>query len=285
MRSWLPVTSALAAMLLATLSVEGCAKDEGNGSPTRGVFAPAPAGRQGAEDTSPTATPANPDGCEALGTLVGSGLEASLASATRRSVAVPLVSRPTTTRVSVQGVGASADLSGKTIALGVAANVGNETCTHCLLIAVGCSADDCSNATYYFPRSGTATFTAVASSEGQPFGGRFRDVILDHVTIDPATSASHAAGDGRCLYVKDLAFDAVVPQVAPVPPTPSDAGGGGGDPGVDAGSTTSSSSSGGVGTSSGGGGTEPDVQEEPGGGDESSGGTGKGSGGGGDGTI
>ena len=283
MRSWLPLTTALGSMLLGIVSIQGCAKDDET-APARGVFAPAPAGRQGAEENSPTSTPANPDGCEALGSLVGSGLEASLASTTRRSVAVPLVSRPTGTRVSVQGVGASADLSGKTIALGVALNAANETCTHCLVISVGCSGDDCSNATYYFPRSGSATFTAVASAEGQPFGGRFKDVILEHVTIDPATGVSHAAGDAKCLYVKDLAFDAVVPQSAPPPPSTGDDAGGtsyaGGQ--VDGGGSSTSSS--GIGTSSGGGGTGPGT-EDPGGGDESSGGTGKGGGGGGTGTL
>lgn len=269
-------------MLLGTVAIQGCAKDDET-APTRGVFAPAPAGRQGAEETSPTSTPANPDGCEALGSLVGSGLEASLASTTRRSVAVPLVNRPTMTRVSVQAVGASADLSGKTIALGVAANVANETCTHCLLISVGCSGDDCSNATYYFPRSGNATFTSVASAEGQPFGGRFRDVILEHVTIDPATGVSHVAGDAKCLYVKDLAFDAVVPRVAASDPPPGSSSGGGGGGGTtdDAGSTSSSSSSG-IGTSSGGGGNDPGSQDPSG---QSSGGTGKGGGGGGTGTL
>lgn len=240
------------------------------------MFAPVSTGRQQRTDeTTTTPTPANPAGCEALGTLVGNGLEASLDSATRRSVAVPLVSRPTATRVSVQGVGAPADLSGKTIALGVAANVGNDTCTHCLLITVGCAGDDCSGATYYFPRSGTATFTAVASAAGQPFGGRFSDVILDHVIIDPATRASRAAGDGRCLYVKELAFDALVPREAE---TPSDGGGVGNTPIDDGGS--SSSSSGTLGSSSGGTGQGPTPES-----DTSSGGTGKNGGGGGTGAL
>jgi uncharacterized membrane protein YgcG len=255
MRSWPASASALTLVLLATLVVDGCAKDGETAPPARGVFAPAPAGRQqGAEDTAPTATPANAAGCETLGTLVGNGLEASLDSATRRSVAVPLVSRPTATRVAVQGVGASADLSGKTIALGVAANVANDTCTHCLLISVGCAGDDCSNAEYYFPRSGTATFTAVASAAGQPFGGRFSDVILEHVTIDHATGATRAAGDARCLYVKDLAFDALVPAEGTItPPDDGGSGGGGGSTDEDGGSSTSSSSGGG-GTGKGGGG-------------------------------
>jgi uncharacterized membrane protein YgcG len=243
-------------VLLATIVVEGCAKDEETAPPARGVFAPAPTGRQqGADETTPTAASASAAGCEALGTLVGNGLSASLDSATRRSVAVPLVSRPTATRVAVQGVGASSDLSGKTIALGVAANSANDTCTHCLLIAVGCTGDDCSSATYYFPRSGTATFTAVASAAGQPFGGRFSDVILEHVTIDPATGATRAAGDDHCLYVKDLAFDALVPEESVLPPSDVDAdvdGGGGTED--DGGSSTSSSGGGGTGKGGGGGG-------------------------------
>jgi hypothetical protein len=256
----------------------GCAKDEQPTRPASGVFAPAASGRQQGGENDTTATPANAAGCEALGTLVGNGLEASLVSATRRSVAVPLVSRPTATRVSVQGVGASGDLSGKTIALGVAANVGNESCTHCLLIAVGCAGDDCSGATYYFPRSGTATFTAVASAEGQPFGGRFSDVILEHVTVDSTTGATRSVGDNRCLYVKDLAFDAVVPvsEATPPPPDPTvDAGA------IDSGTSSSSSSSGTVGSSSGGGGSNPGTDDP----DTSSGGTGKGGGGGGEGSL
>jgi hypothetical protein len=238
----------LAAALVSTTVVAGCAKDDEAAPPASDLPAPAPITRQGAEDTAPTATPANAAGCEALGTLVGNGLEASLDSATRRSVAVPLVSRPTATRVSVQGVGLSAELSGKTIALGVAANTGNDTCTHCLLIVVGCTGGDCSAATYYFPRSGTATFTAVASAAGQPFGGRFRDVILEHVTIDPVSGATRAVGDGRCLYVKDLAFDAVVPTNEAGEPT-TDGGA------EDSGKEDSSSGGGGTGKGGGGGGT------------------------------
>jgi hypothetical protein len=97
---------------------------------------------------------------------------------------------------------------------------------------------------------------------GQPFGGRFRDVILEHVTIDPVSGATRAVGDGRCLYVKDLAFDAVVPT--------SEAG----EPTTDGGAEDSGT----VGSSSGGGGTGSDP-------DTSSGGTGKGGGGGGTGSL
>lgn len=277
MPSSLRVPSALAVALLATIIGEGCAKDEETAPPARGVFAPAPRGRQQGAEETPSPASANPAGCEALGMLVGNGLEASLDSATRRSVAVPLVSRPVATRIAVQGVGASGELSGKSTALGVAANVGNDTCTHCLVIAVGCAGDDCSGATYYFPRAGIATFTAVASAAGQPFGGRFSDVILDHVTIDPTTGATRAVGDGRCLYVKDLAFDATVPREEETPPPPANDAGG--SDATEAGPSTIDG--GGVGSSSGGGSSGPGDDDEG----TSSGGTGKGGGGGGTGAL
>jgi hypothetical protein len=229
----------IVALLAACASTDDSPASAAAASPTdepgsqAQVSGPAPA-------PSPTA-----DGtCEELGRVVGDALQARRTASDVRMVSLPLTGRPLPSHVAVLGAGRELDLVGKTVALGAAENADYETCTHCLLIAIGCDATSCDGAVWFFPRSGTATFTAAGLADGEPFSGTLTDVELEEVSIDWATSSSTPVPGGACLRLQSLSFDATV-----------------------------SGEDGGVGGSSSGG-------DEDGGGTTSSGGTGKGSGGG-----
>jgi hypothetical protein len=181
------------------------------------------AGDDGPDDVSSTPgtpaargpTPSAPgpsDGCEDLGSLSGSALESwidTTGPALLQGTNFGVSGRPTMTRARMLAVGDAATLVGKPAVLGAGVNASAETCTHCLFVAVGCAlADDCQSATWFFPRAGTATFTAIASGQGEAFAGSFADVVLEQVTIDPATSATRPVPGGACLRVPSLAFSA-----------------------------------------------------------------------------
>ena len=188
-----PVLHALMFMsaVVVALASACAAKPDDSGSadtaPPAPVVAPGTPGK--ADPTTVNAAPGRGPACEELGKLVGTSLTAKLADATVRSVTVPLANRPVPSRVGVIGVGDASALVGKTVALGAGVNADYATCDHCLVIAVGCGTD-CASAAWFYPRSGTGTFTAVASNPGEAFNGNFTDVILDAVTVDADTSKS-----------------------------------------------------------------------------------------------
>lgn len=177
--------------------------------------------------------------CEELGSLVGNAVQAKLSTATQRSLSLPLANRPVPSRIGVVGVGPAADLVGKTVALGVAENANYETCTHCVVIALGCTATDCSNAAWFYPRAGTATFTAVASQSGQPFAGTFSDVTLEEVTVDAGNVTTPVKG-GACIHIGQLSFDGIATTPLSAPPAPSTASSTSSSGGTDGGITSPS---------------------------------------------
>ncbi len=150
-----------------------------------------------------------------------------------------LPNRPVATKVKVVGVGEASDLVGSGAVLGASVNGSYATCTHCLVVAIGCSATSCAGAALFFPRAGTGTFSAVGQRRGQPFAGKFTDVVLEQVTIDPETLASAPVPNGACMHVATLTFGAMLE--------------GGGDP-VDAGPFLEGGAGTGDGGSDGGGG-------------------------------
>jgi hypothetical protein len=221
--------------------------DDSPASPAAASPADEPGSQAQVSGPAPAPSPTTDGACEGLGRLVGDALQARRTAPDVRMVSLPLTGRPVPSRVAVLGVGRELDLAGKTVALGAAANANYETCTHCLLIAIGCDATSCDGAVWFYPRSGSATFTAAGLADGEPFTGTLTDVELEEVSIDWATSTSRPVPGGACLRVQSLAFDATV-----------------------------SGEDGGVGGSSSGGGDE-DGGDEDAGGTTSSGGTGKGS--------
>ncbi len=217
---------------------------------------PGVTGGEGNVGSSPS--PSSGAACEDLGRLVGTSTDAKLASPTTRSVVLPLANRPVPSRLAVVGVGTDAELAGKTVALGAGQNANYETCTHCFVVALGCGTD-CKSAAWFFPRSGTATFTAVPTAQGEPFKGVFTDVVLEEVKLDFETGVSTKVEGGACLHVQELSFDATVQSTfAPgsvdggTSGSPADGGDGGGG---------GTGSSGGTGGGSGGGGgvSKPDL--------------------------
>ncbi len=241
------VTTTAIALLLAACSSSG---DPGGASPAVTNPPPQPGVTGNEGEVDPTPSPSTGSACEDLGRLTGTSIGAKLASETARSIVLPLANRPVPSRLSIIAIGSAADLTGKTVALGAAENANYETCTHCFLVALGCGTD-CKSAALFYPRSGTATFTAVPSASGEPFKGTLTDVVLEEVKVDFSTNVSTKVEGGACLKVQELAFDAVA-QSAGSP------GGGGAD----------------------GGATDDSGLPAEDGGTGSSGGTGKGGGGG-----
>jgi hypothetical protein len=185
--------------------------------------------------------------CEELGTLTATSLPGHLdeaSSPATQFTGFTLPNRPVISKLKVLAVGAASDLVGKTAVLGADVNKSWASCTHCVLVAIGCTTEtDCSNAAFFFPRRGTGTFSAVASDNGQPFAGSLDDVELEHVTIDPKTLASTPVLNGACMHVAKLTFSSTMTSTSIV---------------VDEDGGTSSSSGGSGGTTGGSGGLEKD---------------------------
>ena len=147
--------------------------------------------------------------CEELGALSATALSGKLDTSQAvdsQTTSFTLPNRPTATKVKVVGVGAASDLIGRASVLGANVNASYRTCTHCLVVAIGCTASSCAGAALFFPRTGTGTFTALAAKNGQPFAGTFADVELEQVTINPETFASTPLVNGACMHVSTLTF-------------------------------------------------------------------------------
>jgi hypothetical protein len=232
----LPVPPWLAVVVLTVTGAGGllaCTEKSGT-DPTETTPA-APAQPQTSNGDA-VATPQNPARCEELGALSATSLTGTFdvsGSPEVETTSFTLPNRPAATKVKVVAIGAPTELVGKGAVLGAGVNASYGTCSHCLVVAIGCTATSCAGATLFFPRKGTATFTALAESTGQPFSGTFTDVELEQVTVDAATFASSPVVNGACMHVTSLTFGSTLSNAQP----DVDGGGGGG---------TSASSSGGT---------------------------------------
>jgi hypothetical protein len=179
----------------------------------------------------PTTTTTTATKCEELGTLTPGGAEAHFVNSEVRTLTASIAERTVVSKIAVVGVGPATELVGTAASFAGTENANYETCNHCLVISVG--------GTWFYPRSGTSTFTAVPSTAGESFQGTFTDVTLEEVRLDTSTSRSTPVPAGACFHVNTLTFNAVALSSE----TTSSSSGG----------TTSGSSSGGTGSSSGSG--------------------------------
>jgi biopolymer transport protein ExbD len=201
----LAVWVGLVALASAAGLVSACAEDEAAPPPPVAARGAVP----GAQDDPAPGVIGTPsaESCEPLGRRVGTSLRAKYLGGVQ-SVDFPLTNRPVPSRLAILAVGTASALSGKTVALGAADNGNYRTCTHCVVVALGCGAD-CSTAAWFYPRSGSATFTAVAEAGGQAFNGKLTNVILEEVKVDPQTKTSSAVAGGACLHVQELSFESI----------------------------------------------------------------------------
>lgn len=197
--------------------------------------------------------------CEELGDLSAPALSGTFdttESPESETTSFTLANRPVASKVKVVAVGAPSTLVGSSAVLGASVNGSYATCTHCVVVAIGCTATSCAGAALFFPRGGAGTFTAVGQKRGQPFAGKFTDVTLEQVTIDPVTLASIPVVNGACMHLSSLTFNAMLEGGDPVDAGTSDEGGqsdSGGGGLLDGGVGTSGGTSGGHSSTSSGG--------------------------------
>jgi len=162
---------------------------------------------------TPAATPQEPTGprsnapCESFGNLTGTAVASRLDEGTQTFL-LPLSNRPVTTRLGVIAL-TDKSLEGKAAILGAGQNLNYATCTHCMVVAIGCTPESCEHAAWFLARSGTATFEKIASKPKEPFRGHFDDVTLEQVRIDFATLVSTPVVGGACITVPSLTFDSI----------------------------------------------------------------------------
>ncbi len=186
-----------------------------------------------------------PTRCEELGELNASNI-AAVIDGGEQWFWGPLVARPNT-RIGVIATAAAKTTVGSQISLATSIESNWQTCTHCIAVVVGCNGDDCSQATWFVAASGSARFDALATAAGEAFESRFDDVVLQQVTVDPATYHSTPAPGGGCFHLTKASFSAVTQKLGPVEGPP---GSDGGTEGTDGG--TGGNSHGGGGGSKGG---------------------------------
>lgn len=209
------------------------------------------------------------ESCEDFGALSGSSAAIKLIGTTLASASFNALDRPQTTKLTIVASGDLAQLVGKSAPVGTGENGNFATCTHCFVVAIGCAGSDCSRAALFYPRSGSATFAAVATAAGQTFEGTLENAELVQITIDTQTQRSAPVAGGACIRVPTLAFRGTA-ALAPVatsgaPPGGGTSGGGTSGTNVGTGSSTSSTSSAsstssGHGGSSSGGLANPDTK-------------------------
>ncbi len=244
------------------LSILACSSAE---SPTSssGPLAQSDPPQVQARPDEPTAATVTGGACEELGSLVGSALSATV-SKNVESTSFPLVNRPTPSRLKVIAVGDPTTISPSAV-LGVDKNSNYDSCTHCLVIAMGCGSADCKDGAWFFPRSGTANLLSTA---GSSFHGSFKDVTLEEVRIDAQSLKSTPVPNGACLHVAELTFDATAIGSASSSSGGSSSSSGGSsgtndtsalDAGVDSGGTGTNTSGGTGKGGEGGDGNTPDV--------------------------
>lgn len=182
--------------------------------------------------------------CEDFGALSGTTASVRLIANALQSASFNAENRPQTTRLTVLASGDPKVLAGTSAAVGAGDNANFATCTHCFVVAIGCTGSDCSRAALFYPRAGTAKFSTVASAAGETFGGTLENAELVQVTIDTQTQRSTPVAGGACIKVPTLDFRGTAPAAA-------------GDPssGLTSSSSSSSSSTSSTASSSGHGGS------------------------------
>jgi hypothetical protein len=230
-----PSTATLALVLCSSVAHPAC-RGAGEDAPSPAESDPSqkPQGALGSGDAAV---------CEDLGALAASALTANV-DASGDWFTMPLAGRPVPTYISVGAYGDPANLLGQSATLGAGVNDNYQTCTHCILIAVGCaSPNDCSAARRFYATSGSAKFTALAGPTNDTFTGTFSSVVLTEVTIDTTTYRSTAVAAGGCLRVSSFDFRATVNAQSVI----TDAGGSSHDGGTSDGSSSSKGGGGGGG--------------------------------------
>jgi hypothetical protein len=190
--------------------------------------------------------------CEDFGTLSGSSAAIRLIGTSLASASFSAADRPEATKLTILASGDPALLVGKSTAVGTGDNANFATCTHCFVVAIGCAGSDCSRAALFYPRSGSATFAAVATAAGQTFEGKLENAELVQVTIDTQTQQSTAVAGGACIKVPSLDFQGTA-TLASVPPAGGTSGSSQATTSSTSTSSTSSSTTSGHGGSSSGG--------------------------------
>jgi hypothetical protein len=213
LKSSLPFHSIIIAITaFGAVTVLACTTEESRSEGPTLAGPGVPAEPQVTQTTNENPGNAAPKGskCEELGSLSATALPAILdtkASPDNQFTGFTLPNRPVRSKAKVLAIGAVSDLQGKALALGADINNSWKTCTACVLISIGCATDtDCAGAAFFFPRRGTATFSALASKSGQPFSGTLEDVELEQVTIDPKTLVSTPVVNGACMHLSSLTF-------------------------------------------------------------------------------
>lgn len=165
-----------------------------------------------AEVTGPDGVSRSPlAACDDFGTLSGSSATIRLIGSSLQSASFNATDRPQTTKLTILASGDPAQLVGKNTAVGTGDNANFATCTHCFVVAIGCGGSDCSRAALFYPRSGSALFTSVASQTGQMFEGTLENAELVQVTIDTQTQRSTPVVGGACIKVSTLTFGGTAP--------------------------------------------------------------------------
>ncbi len=189
----------------------------------------------GSDGTSHAALSAN-GGCEDVGALTAEQLTVKFIETGLESTTFSATDRPQPAKLTILASGDAAQLAGTTVNLAEGRNTNFQTCSHCFVVAIGCGAD-CSKAAFFYPRSGTATFTKVAGGTGGSFEGRLENAELEQVTVDATTQVSTKVAKGACMRVPLITFSAKavaspdktgpggtkstpVPTTLPVPSTP-----------------------------------------------------------------
>jgi hypothetical protein len=189
--------------------------------------------------------------CEDFGPLTGSSAAIRLIGTSLESASFNATDRPQTTRLTILASGDPKVLAGKAAPVGAGDNANFATCTHCVVVAIGCSGSDCSRAALFYPRSGSAMFASVATTGGETFEGSLENAELVQVTIDTQTQRSTPVAGGACIKVPTLSFRGTAVS-APAGEPPSGGGTSGTNATSSSSSTSSTSSSGHGGSSSGG---------------------------------
>lgn len=204
----------------------------------------------GADGTSHAAL-STAGACEDVGTFTGSALSVKMASNVE-SATWSAVDRPQPARFTIFASGSASELSNKTVDLATGVNTNFATCSHCFIVAIGCTGSDCSKAAFFYPRSGTAVFTKVASAANQPFEGRLENADLVQVVIDSSSDKSSVVPKGACMHVQTLSFSGTTSSTATSSTSTSSTTSSGASSGGEARLPSSSTSTSGTGSSGGG---------------------------------
>ncbi len=145
--------------------------------------------------------------CDEYASLELAGWATGQASASPvvRATMAPLDWKETSPWLLVMANGAPSSIEGVSATLGQGPNAALPTCTHCVVVELGCtttlaettpSAVDCSTKTTLLAVSGTALFTSVPTIAGQTLAGTLTDVTLRQISGD-----STIVPGGACIHI------------------------------------------------------------------------------------